>query len=156
MATLWERFVDWAVRDAYTLEERELMRQQARRLKLATDLQEERIRKRKEREEHKKSDFRTVAVWKQRFKIQDESLVEHFYLQQTPKLADGTSFRRLQGGPVVCRATGKAKQSLAELGTFERAQNTYVQYVLPWREWSISTAQLEGATDIEVIRKEKK
>jgi hypothetical protein len=155
MPTLWERFTDWVISDVYTLEERELIAQRARRLKLATDLQERRIKERLAREARKKGDFRTVAVWKLHYRLSGEPVIAHYYLQETPRLSDGSAYRRIDFGPVVTRQGGKVKQPYSELGPFERAQEAYTRYVLPWNEWSISTKELEQAKAIEVVRKPK-
>jgi hypothetical protein len=70
-------------------------------------------------------------------------------------LSDGSAYRRIDFGPVVTRQGGKVKQPYSELGPFERAQEAYTRYVLPWNEWSISTKELEQAKAIEVVRKPK-
>lgn len=150
--SLWERFVDWMVRDAYALEERALLKEQARRLKLATDLQEQRIKERQKRQEERRKDFRTVAVWKVNFTQNGTEYVAQFYLQQTPTV-DGSRYRRVIGGPSTMKGTGRLFREKTELDGFFRGQGDFIEYVLPWHEFSIPTEGLKSARRITVLRK---
>lgn len=157
--TLWERFTHWVTKDFFTLEERALMLAEAERLALKTRLQEERINKRREREERARSDFRTVAVWNiscVMYSGKDKTPVnQQFYLQQTKDPVNGKHFRRIKGGPTVRRDNGKGVMRESELGSFEKGLPEYINYVLPWHEWTIDTEALQGAKNIKILGKTK-
>ena len=151
--SLWEKFTHWMVKDFYTLEERALMLAEAERLALKTKLQQERIEKRAAREKEARESFRTVAVWKLPCKVNGVNCYQHFYLQQTINPVDTNKFyRRVTGGPITQMTSGKALSYTSKLGPFEKGQSAYIQYVLPWHEWSISAKDLKPCKDITVLK----
>lgn len=75
---IWHRFTHWLMSDMLTLEERELIAQEARRLKLKTDLQEARLNKRADRLTH----FNQIGVWKQPCRYGGEDAVFFVYLEE--------------------------------------------------------------------------
>lgn len=151
--TLWERFTHWAVKDFYTLEERALMLAEAERLNLKTKLQRERIEKREAQQKEARESFRTVAVWKLPCKVNGVNCYQHFYLQQTKDPVDKDKYyRRVAGGPIIQISSGKALSSQSQIGPFERGQSAYIQYILPWHEWTIPTKDLKVCKDITVLK----
>ncbi len=153
----WHKFTDWLVRDLYTYEERALRLLEAERLQMKNDLQRERIQKRREREDRLRNDFRTVAVWSLDYREGDVPMNAQFYLQQTRNpMPDGTVYRRVVGGPVTRRETGAAVRHEAQLGTFVKGQTTYVEYVLPWRDFTRTTESLRKCEYITVLAPKKR
>lgn len=158
--TLWERFTHWMVKDFYTLEERALMIVEAERLKLKTDLQRARIEKLLARQEEAKKiaseareSFRTVAVWKLPCIVNGTPAYEHFYLQQTKDPVDKDKYyRRVLPGPIVAKKDSRVIVPVGTVGPFEQSNSVYINYVLPWNEWTISSKDLKACDEITVLK----
>lgn len=151
MTSLWAHFTHWLTKDFYTYEERVIVLEEARRLKMKNDLQEERIRKRREREEGRAKDFRTQAVWTVDYKQNNVAVRGQFYLEQTPDVA-GKASRRVRPGPVVRKDNGAVVAGEGALTAFIRAQPDYIEYVLPWFEWNTETAAIKGAKRVKILK----
>lgn len=160
---LWEKFTHWVVKDFYTLEERALVLVEAERLKMKTDLQAERIAKRRakekereERNEYNRNTFVTIAVWRLNCTVNGKKCVQQFYLEETPEPFDGDSYRRrVKGGPTTEQHTGKVIYESSAIGAFQESQETYIKYIIPWYQWTLKTKDLEKSNFITVIAKGK-
>lgn len=146
--TLWDRFTHWMVKDWYTYEQRALVLEEARRLKMKNDLQAERIRKRREREEADKESFQVIAVWECKWNRKENG-----------KSENRTTHLSLSRNAVTGRTKVIIKGTLNEDGyatdepgidLFEKFP-TFIYVIQPWMQGSITDERLGEHEAITVV-----
>ena len=146
--TLLERFAIWLLKIPYAPEERLLRAEQARRLKIKTDIQEARIKARLNKtppEEY----WRLAATWRhshwQTRNTIRYDVISIFYLEVNDK---GT--RRVRCGATVRRGSGEVLGS-ATLDTFHKSRPEWTELIQPWLDKSIETKDLKHE-EISVVK----
>lgn len=128
--------------DMYTLEERELMREQARRLKLRTDLQEARIAERKAIAQG----WRAIGVWSCEHLWFPEGADERtpvvtlFYMEER---YDGKQ-RRITPGPMSNKKTGVVILNQMVWAEFFKTRLAYTDYILQWLHFNMTHDDLRA------------
>ncbi len=135
--SLWGRFTHWVVSDMLTLEERELIAQEARRLRLRTDLQEKRIKER----ETRNMTFFMVGTWTVEHRCQHQNKWTDaratFYLEERID----RQYRRVRAGPVAKMDDGMVI-SRGELSEFFKNRPLYLSHIAQWLQGSMTTNDL--------------
>lgn len=138
--TFWERALSWLVDTPIHASERELLMQQARRLQLATDIQEERLAARKARDKPV-----LVAVWKvKNIKIGGVEAIAIVHLEETR-----ISKRRTWGIAGVHNAVDNSRMehSADTLKQFLRSWGMFTGIVRPWLDGTIDYIEIDKPKD---------
>lgn len=131
MKNLWQHIAHWLVSDLYTLEERALFAEEARRLKLKTDIQEARINAQKKRNE----DFRIVATWRYPHQRDDVPVYSIYELSRSKsqRKISGVAVTRIADGGVIDRA---------DLNSFITSRSEWTAVIKAWLDGVIDTPSL--------------
>lgn len=140
---LWHRFTHWMMSDFLTLEERAIMREEARRLRLRTDLQERRAAMRRERQEA----WQLVGTWTCHHRYDDKHCQSIFYLEQR---RDG-KYRRIRPGVCTLVKTGEVIHTYSTIKPFFEAQKIWTGDLLPWLQGTYKTSRLSKLEGIDLI-----
>ena len=138
----WHALTHWLTSDMYTLEERELMREQARRLKLRTDLQEQRIVARAKRRET----YRLIGTWTCPCSTEIPGTKERCNAKSVFYLEEHTDhkMRRVRAGPQSREDNGIVIRQ-GDLAAFYTIQDVYVAWIAQWLQGTLTHDDLRDS-----------
>lgn len=144
--TLFERFLIWLLELPDTPDERMLRFEQARRLKLRNDLQEERINRRRALN----TQYRLVATWRHQHRHRTMNTKDWKEVTSVFYLEESGTMRRVRAGPMLSRGEGVGVIKGATLGSFEESRLIWTDRIKPWLDGSIGKDGLK-CSEITVV-----